>query len=202
MRALGTLLSLFSLISSIVAANIPLTVSHSNSQPTSGKSYYQIYLKDDTDTTSTSEFIQSIVGAENLFTWIGVNDRLMHWTVEASPEEVTQLKANKDIDRLDKSHPPLPSAVIKYTDDITISISLPNRQNPEIAWYGVSPTDGGNTTETSQTQKALQLLLGDNQIKPPEVRKDGLVYYWYCGCKSTFLPKPLPSFTIARQHSY
>jgi hypothetical protein len=197
MRALKILLSFSSVISSILAANTLPTTSHSNSQPISGKLYYQIYLKN--DTTTIREFIQNIVGAKSVFSWIDVDDRLMHWAVEASPEEVTQLKANKDIDRLDEIHSPLPSSVIENTDVTPRTWSrgnaLPKRQDPEIASrYGVTPTDGRNTTETSQTQKALQLLLGDKQVKS-HVDRDGSIFYWQCGCKSNLLPKPLPTFT-------
>ncbi|EPE37002.1 hypothetical protein GLAREA_09165 [Glarea lozoyensis ATCC 20868] len=89
--------------------------------------------------------------------------------------------AHKDVDRLEESHSPLQSS----THVTPRKWSTPKPQDPEIAaWYGVTPIDGTDTTATSQTQKALQLLFGDEQVRP-HVGDDGKVSYWQCGLKAS-----------------
>jgi hypothetical protein len=61
-------------------------------QPAPGKAFYQIFPTENTDTSQTSDFIKRIVHTEDLLPWTDVNDNLIHWTVEASPEEASQMQ--------------------------------------------------------------------------------------------------------------
>jgi len=117
MRSLQFVLSLLCLVSCILAANLPRLDSQSAPQPALGKLYYTVFPKNDADTSKTGDFIKQIVGAEDLLPWTDVKGQLMHWTVEASPEEVSQLQGNTGIDHVDEFHPPTPPAATRSIRD-------------------------------------------------------------------------------------
>jgi hypothetical protein len=91
----------FCLASCILSANLPRL----ESQPSPGKSFYTIFPKNNTDTSKTGDFVKQIVGTEDLLPWTSVSEQLISWTVEASPEEVSKLQENTDIDRVTEFHP-------------------------------------------------------------------------------------------------
>lgn len=95
-------LFIFCLASSVLTANLPRL----DSQPSPGKSFYTIFPKNNADTSKTGDFVKQLVGTEDLLPWTSVNETLISWTVEASPEEVSKLQENTDIDRVTEFNPP------------------------------------------------------------------------------------------------
>lgn len=118
MRPLTLHLFVLSLFSSILATNLPQRDSQSATVSPSGKQYYTVFPKSDADITQTSDFIKQVVGVEDLLPWSDVNDNLMHWTVEASLDEVSQLQRNTGIDHVDEFHPPAPPTTTRTTRDV------------------------------------------------------------------------------------
>jgi hypothetical protein len=110
-------LSVLCLVSCILAANLPRYDSQSAPQPTPGKTYYTVFPKNGTDISKTGDFIKELVGAEDLLPWSDVNDQLMHWTVEASPDQVSQLQGNTGIDHVTEFNPPAPPAATRSIRD-------------------------------------------------------------------------------------
>lgn len=86
-------ISVLCLVSCILATNLTRYDTQSAPQPTPGKSYYTVFPRNGTDIYKTGEFIKELLGAEDLLPWPDVNDQLMHWTVEASPDQVSHCKA-------------------------------------------------------------------------------------------------------------
>ncbi|RDL37429.1 uncharacterized protein BP5553_04862 [Venustampulla echinocandica] len=117
MGSLQFVLSILYLVGCIIATDLPRLDSQSAPQPALGKSYYTVFPKNGADTSKTSDFIRQIVGAEDLLPWTDVKDQLMHWTVEASPEEVFQLQGNNGIDHVNEFHPPPPPAATRNIRD-------------------------------------------------------------------------------------
>ncbi|KAG9228524.1 hypothetical protein BJ875DRAFT_477246 [Amylocarpus encephaloides] len=117
MRSFQFVLSIVCFASCILAANLPRFDSQSVTQPPAGKSYYTVFPKNDAETSKTSDFVKQIVGAEDLLPWTDVKEQLMHCTVEATPEEVSQLKGNAGIDHVDEFHPPTPPAATRSFHD-------------------------------------------------------------------------------------
>ncbi len=99
-------LSVLCLVTCILATNLPQYDSRSAPQPTSEKTYYTVFPKNGTDISKTGAFIKELVGVEDLLPWSDVNDQLMHWTVEASLDQVSQLRGNTGIDHVTEFNPP------------------------------------------------------------------------------------------------
>ncbi|CZR66019.1 uncharacterized protein PAC_15919 [Phialocephala subalpina] len=171
MPSLQLVLSILCLVSRILAANLPRLDSQSVPQPAPGKSYYTIFPKNNTDTSKTGDFIKQIVGTEDLLPWTDVEDQLMHWTVEASPEQVSQLQGNTGIDHVDEFHPQNPPAT-------TLSIRDTPAETPAEK-YMVFAKDGKNEVKTNQTEQFLQNLVGKQNVRPPFIFKVRFVY-WLC----------------------
>jgi hypothetical protein len=110
-------LSVLCLVSCILAANLLRYDSQSAPQPTPGKTYYTVFPKNGTDISKTGDFIKELVGAGDLLPWSDVNDQLMHWTVEASPDQVSQLQGNTGIDHVTEFNPPAPPAATRSIRD-------------------------------------------------------------------------------------
>lgn len=117
MLSLHLVLYILFLASRILAANLPRLDSQSIPQPAPGKLYYMVFPKNDTDTSKTSDFIKQIIGTEDLLPWTDVEDHIMHWTVEASPEEISQLQSNTGVDHVDEFHPPNPPTATRSIRD-------------------------------------------------------------------------------------
>lgn len=117
MLSLKYVLSILCLVSCSLAANLPRLDSQSAPQPAPGKSYYTVFPKDDANIADTADFIKQTVSAEDLLPWSDVKDQLMHWTVEASPVEVSKLKSHTGIDHLDEFHPPHPPVAARSHHD-------------------------------------------------------------------------------------
>lgn len=88
-------------ISCTLAANLPRL----NRQPAPGKAFYTIFPKGGTDSTKTSEFVRNVVGAKDLLPWTNLQEQLVSWTVEASPEEASKLRGYADVDNVIEFHP-------------------------------------------------------------------------------------------------
>lgn len=102
--------SVLCLASCILAANLHRYDGRSISQPTPGKAYYTVFPKKGADISKTGDFIKALVGANDLLPWSDVNDQLMHWTVEASPDQVSKMQGNTGIDQVTVFIPPPPPA--------------------------------------------------------------------------------------------
>ena len=97
--------ALLCLASCILATNLSRHDSQPVPQPAPVKTYYTVFPKNDTDISKTGDFIKELVGAEDLLPWLDVNDQLMHWTVEASPDQVSQMRGNTGIDHITEFNP-------------------------------------------------------------------------------------------------
>ena len=93
---LPLLISIVCLVSCALAANLPRL----DRQPSPGNEFYTVFPKDGTDTSKTSEFVKSIVGAEDLLPWTNLQEQLVSWTVEASPNEATRIREYADVERV------------------------------------------------------------------------------------------------------
>jgi hypothetical protein len=116
--SLQFVLSVLCLVSCILAAELLRYDSQSAPQPTPGRTYYTVFPKSSTDISKTGDFIKELVSAEDLLPWSDVNDQLMHWTVEASPDQVSQLQGNTGIDHVTEFHPPAPPAATHSIRDM------------------------------------------------------------------------------------
>jgi len=103
-------ISVLLLVSCITAANLPQRDSQSTQQPSPGKAYFTVFPKNGTDISETADFIKELLGTEDLLPWSDVQDQLMHWTVEASPDQVSQLQGNTGVDHVTEFNPPPPPA--------------------------------------------------------------------------------------------
>lgn len=110
-------LSVLCLVSCILAANLPQNDSQSSPQPTPGKKYYTVFPKNGTDVSKTVDFIKELVGTGDLFPWSDVEDQLMHWTVEASPDQASQLQSSTGINHITEFDPPAPPAATRSIRD-------------------------------------------------------------------------------------
>jgi hypothetical protein len=114
---LQLVLSVPCLVSCILAANLPQNGSQSAPQPTPGGKYYTVFPKNGTDISKTGDYIKELIGAVDLLPWSDVNDQLMHWTVEASPDQVSQLQGNTVIDHVTEFDPKAPPAATRSIRD-------------------------------------------------------------------------------------
>lgn len=94
--------SVLCLISCALASNLPRL----DRQPTPGNTFYTIFPKNGTETSKTSDFVKDIVGTDDLLPWTNLKDQLISWTVEASPDEASKLRAYPDVESVVEFHPP------------------------------------------------------------------------------------------------
>lgn len=185
MRSLLPLfISILCLVSRTLAANLPRL----NRQPSPSKAFYTIFPKIGTDTSKTREFVKDIVGTEDLLPWTDLQEQLVLWTIEASPDEVAQLRGYADVDKVVEFCPAEAPADSGTSFTITRSIRdmpaverLAERQEP-VAEYLVFAKDGKNQAETNQTEQMLQNLVGKDNVDPPFTHKNQL-RYWLCNSK-------------------
>lgn len=103
----------------------------------------------------------------------------MHWTVEASPENVSQLQGNPNIDHVGEIQIPAPPAnTLRFRDTSSIE-----RRAEQVEDYLVFARDGKNKEETKQTEEYLQKLLGKDNVDPPFILEEAL-RFWRCASKS------------------
>jgi hypothetical protein len=152
-----------------------------NRQSTPGKSLYTIFPKSDTDTSRTAAFIKQIVTTDGLLPPTDIGEGLISWIVEASPEEVSQLRGNTDIDRIIQFQP-LPSSLsipnIRSLLDTSTMERLDERQEPVVE-YMVFAKGGTDQAETNQTERVLHDLVGGENVNPAFMYKTQ-PRYWLC----------------------
>ncbi|EHK97231.1 putative Subtilisin-like protease 2 [Glarea lozoyensis 74030] len=168
MRALSLLLCFFSILGCLLAANVT-----SVSQPAAGKAYYKVFPKDDIDITKTSDFIKGVVGAEDLLPWTDVKDKLMHWTVEASMEEVEVLKGDEGVARVEVFVPPTAPVSARSAED-----SSPEDDEAAKS-YLITPTDGRFPRAVEETRQSLENLVGKDKVHQYG-GQSGSAIWWYC----------------------
>lgn len=169
--------------------------------PSPGKLYYTVFPKSDTDISKTGDFIKQLVGVEDLLPWSDVNDNLMHWTVEASLDQVSQLQGNTGIDHVDEFNPPAPPTTTQITRDIPAVDWLAERQNEPTEKYMVWATDGKNQDQTNQTEQYLQNLVGKENVRPPFIFDDE-IRYWLCISKFFMSLFPLYDSEMSEYHNW
>lgn len=172
---------LFCLVSYTLAANIPRL----NREPASGKAFYTIFPKNGTDTSKTRDFIRGIVGTEDLLPWTYLEEHLVSWTVEASPEEVIHLKDYGDVDNVVEFHPPSatvehstsgPTTLPVHSAELTSGLSEKEEpKTPDHGWF-VFPRDGSNKDETCKTEDFLKKLITDANVERPFIYHDNLEF--------------------------
>jgi hypothetical protein len=198
MRALNLLFSFLCIFSCVLAANVP-PVSHSVPQPASGKAFYKVFPKNEIETSQTSEFIKKIVGTEDLLPWTDVMNKLMHWTVEASLEEVNQLKANPGVDRVEEFHPPAPPVGARSTRSVDAATESLAKEQITADRYFVALVHDKSPTEILQIQQVLEHLVGKENIHStsgPNTDTTG----WHCKCKIFLLFFLLITHLCIRDH--
>ncbi|KAI1142334.1 subtilisin-like protein [Hypoxylon sp. FL0543] len=149
------------LITSVQAVKGPRAA---GTQPDPGKQFYTVFPKAGVDTSKTVDFIKATVGADDLLPWTDVQDKLLHWTVEASDEEFTRLQQYADIDRVTKFDPPPQPSKIARRDP---------RDSEGNDSHLVFPKDGKNY---QQTDTSLKNLVGD-KVQKPHIYQ-GVAEYW------------------------
>ncbi|CAG8958713.1 hypothetical protein HYFRA_00011555 [Hymenoscyphus fraxineus] len=188
------MLSVLCLVSCTIAANIPRL----NREPTSGKLFYTIFPKNGTDTSKTREFVQNIVGTEDLLPWTDLEEHLVSWTVEASPDEVGKLREYADVDNVVDFHPLQVTTEQGTSENITLPVrimeiigSLIKREDSmevpaqkgsieaEDLGYLVIPRDGRNKDEYDKTEQYLIELLGKKNVQQPLIRKQTQTLLWW-----------------------
>lgn len=201
MRSLFTLiLSLCCLVSYTLAANIPRL----DREPALGKVFYTIFPKNGTDTSKTRDFIRGIFGTEDLLAWSDLEENLVSWTVEASPEEVAQLR---DLDSVENV---VEFNLTSLTADRSVSGSntlpshsaeltggLSEREEPKVPDHGwfVFPRDGSNKDETSKTENFLKQLITSSNVERPFIYHDKLEFWVVVNSKSFQLPSSLQIYS-------
>ena len=90
----------------------------------------------------------------------------MHWMVEASPENVSQLQGNPNIDHVGEIQiPSLPANTLRFRDT---SLIERRAASPEpVEEYSVWARDGKDKEEREQTEEFLQRLLGTGNVYEP-----------------------------------
>lgn len=118
-----------------------------------GKDLYTVFPKDGTDTSSTVEFIKSVIEDDDLHPLLDVEDHLTSWAVEATPGEVAELQNFDGIARVTKleiaEHHP----------------SSPEADSPTTQRYIIFPVDSDNLDRCDTTSDALKALFNDNVHK-------------------------------------
>ncbi len=115
----------------------------------------------------------------------------MHWTVEASPDNVSQLQGNTGIDHVTEFNPPaLPTATRSIRDTPAVEW-LAKQQDAPADQYLVFATDGKNQAQTNQTDQYLQNLIGKQNVRPPFILDDEILY-WLSNSK-LYLPLFIPA---------
>lgn len=165
------------LFSYTLATNLPRI----DRQPSPGKALYTIFPKNGTDISKTSEFVKNIVGTEDLLPWTNLQEQLVSWTVEASPDEVTQLRGYADVDTVVEFHPlevSIESGTTRADRRAVVVTGLSERDNPpRDLGYLIFPRDGKNNDETSKTERFLLDVVGKDNVRPPLSSRGRLVFW-------------------------
>lgn len=155
-------------------------------QPAPGRSFYTISPKSDIDTSQTADFIKQIIGAsaDDLLPWTNPQEQLISWTVEASPDEVAQLKGYADIDRVIEFSPEeqptqssIPAVVPRAVRDIAEPAAERLSERDVTGSYAIFPRDGKDKTATDKTQQNLQQFLGADNLDPPVMCKNEVLFW-------------------------
>jgi hypothetical protein len=121
MRSFSQLvLAALCLVGGVLATDLPQDGGLSPPQPAPGKAYYTVFPKSGTDVSTTGDFIKEVVGTQDLLPWSDVSDQLMHWTVEATLDQVSQLQDNSGIDHVTEFDPPAPPANTRRIRDTQV----------------------------------------------------------------------------------
>ncbi|RDL36626.1 uncharacterized protein BP5553_05978 [Venustampulla echinocandica] len=148
-------------------------------QPSPGKAFYTIFPKKGTETSKSSEFVKNIVGTD-LLPWTNLQEQLISWTVEASPDEVTLMRNYDDIEKV-VPYPMEPPAQPGTPRTVPRTGRRDVAENPPtVHGYFVFPKDGKNKDETDKTELFLQQLFGAEHIEPPfrfDDEDEGLLYW-------------------------
>jgi hypothetical protein len=138
---LPLLVVLLGLTNWTMVANIP----RASIEPSPGKAFYTIYPQQETNVSTTEDFIKTTIDADDLRPWPNLHGTLISWTIEVSPEEVQTLRSNGRISRVDhldllKKCENIDNAVTRTTTskDVPSCVSVP--------YHSLSARSGANTS--------------------------------------------------------
>lgn len=136
-----------------------------------GKSFYAVFFKEGANTSSTIDFLKSIVNNDDLCPRPNTDEQLVALTVEASPSKAIQLQNLDGIHRVVKLEIPA-----RYT-------TKPEQKAPpgKRRKCVIYPVDGNNMDQCDATSEALKALL-DGKIR--ELERGGPFRRW--AAKLTF----------------
>lgn len=159
-----------------------------DSLPAPNKDFYTIYPKNGTDTSKTGDYITGIVGNDDLQPWTNLQQQLISWTVEASPNEAEQLRGYGDIESVGLFIPPKPPGNSSTSANLTMvtramnldsdaQLSKGDQPPNEGVGYVVHPHDGSDKAATDQTDKNLKQLLGGDYQGPGIIINDQVAFW-------------------------
>lgn len=128
-------------------ANVSLA---SKRTPEPGKDFYTVFPKESTDVSATVDFIKSTIQNHDLHPCTDVSEKLISWTVEASPSEVAKLDVYDGIVRVVKFEIPAHQGKRRRRDNTAIE-----------GRFTIYPMDFNNQDQCKTTSASLEALLND-----------------------------------------
>jgi hypothetical protein len=141
-----------------------------------------IYPKQGADISQAADFIKSVVNTEDLLPWTDIHEKLVSWTVEASPDEIDRLQSYGGIGQVTELSLPhvgggeTSPAAAGEPAAASDGEGLAARQEKaaEPAAYLIFAKDPVNKGEIATTEAALKKLLG--KVRPVYFEEE--LFWW------------------------